>query len=80
LASTPAHRVSRSLATANFAKPWVRKNRGWFVTDGGRQVPLGAEKEQAFQSYHKLMAEDPAPAKKIQSDAVLAVLDRYLQW
>ena len=48
---------------ANFPKPWFRKNRGWFVTIGGRQVPLGADKNEAFQSYHKLMAEGPAPAK-----------------
>jgi integrase len=64
---------------ANFAKPWFRKNRGWFVTLGGRQVPLGADKDQAFQRYHQLMAAGPAPTKA-PSDSVLAVLERYLQW
>ena len=64
---------------ANFPKPWFRKNRGWFVTVGGRQVSLGADKDQAFQRYHKLMAEAPAPAKS-RSDSVLGVFERYLQW
>jgi hypothetical protein len=63
---------------ANFPKPWFRKNRGWLGTVAGRQVPLGADKNQALQRYHHLMAEGPAPSKA-PSNSVLAVLERYLQ-
>ena len=38
------------------AKPWYRKStKTWYVQLDGRQVPLGKDKDEAFQKYHQLM-------------------------
>jgi integrase len=39
-------------------KPWYRKGRGWYVTLDGQQVPLGKDKDQAFESWHKICASE----------------------
>jgi integrase len=42
--------------------PWFRKGRGWFVWVGGKQHPLGQEKDEAHRRFHLLMAgESPTP-------------------
>lgn len=42
---------------ARKSKPWYRKERGqWYVQHRGRQVPLGADKEQAERQWHAMMA------------------------
>ena len=40
-----------------FAKPWYRKRRGWYVTLDGQQIPLGKDREAAFEQYHDLMRQ-----------------------
>jgi integrase len=64
----------------NFPKPWFRKNRGWFVTLGGKQVPLGSEKEHAHKKYHALMAAGPAVQPRPAADSLLHVIERFLEW
>lgn len=42
---------------AHYPKPYFRKSRGcWYVQIDGRETTLGKEKDQAFTTYHGLMA------------------------
>jgi len=39
-------------------QPWFREaTASWYICIGGRQVPLGKDKDEAFRHYHRLMAE-----------------------
>lgn len=39
-----------------FPKPWFRQQTGqWYVQLGGRQIPLGSDRDAAFVEYHRLM-------------------------
>ncbi|MBM4089684.1 MAG: hypothetical protein FJ276_09690 [Planctomycetes bacterium] len=61
-----------------FPKPWYRTQWGvWYVTLNGRQHNLGPNRAAAFRKYHELMR---APAAKVSSDSVAAVLDAFLDW
>jgi integrase len=65
----------------HYPKPFFRALRGLrYVRIDGRQVNLGPDRDEAFRRYHDLMAsgrDQPAPPA---SDAVVSVLDAYLDW
>lgn len=43
---------------ARHPKPFFRKQtRSWYVTIGGRQIPLGKDRQVAFDQYHELMRD-----------------------
>ncbi|HEY2411072.1 MAG TPA: site-specific integrase [Pirellulaceae bacterium] len=59
-------------------KPWWRKERNaWFVTINGTRHNLGADKKEAKDRFHELMANKAVIAP---SDTVWAVLDAFLEW
>lgn len=60
-----------------FPKPWCRKNRGWYVTLDGEQIPLGKDREAAMAAYHKLMRQ-PKEKRKLSSVSVAALIDKFL--
>jgi integrase len=60
------------------AQPWFRKNRGWFVTLHGRQIPLGKEKKAAFEEYKRILRAPPT--KEVRSDSVAVLIDKFLDW
>lgn len=62
-----------------FPKPWCRKNRGWYVTLDGEQIPLGKDREAAMAAYHKLM-QQPREKRKVSSDSVAALVDKFLSF
>lgn len=65
---------------AHHPKPWYRKSRGvWYVQIDGKQHNLGADRAQAFELYHRLMAQ-PRNEPKVASDSVAAIFDAFLEW
>ena len=60
-------------------RPWKRRDRpGWFVQIDRKRHNLGADKEQAYQRYHELMAR---PHKRTLTPySVIAVIDDFLDW
>jgi integrase len=76
---------------SKFAKPFFRSSRGlWYVQLNGRQVNLGADKDQAHTRYHQLMSQrfTNAPAHSLGSSSpvaitsclVLELIDAFLGW
>jgi len=64
-----------------FPKPWYREPRGlWYVTLGGKQHNLGADREQAFARYRELIANWEQQAAQLPSDSVALLIDRFLEW
>jgi integrase len=60
-------------------KPFFRKfTNTWYVTLSGTQINLGADKEEAFQKYHELMAGRGRATISYRSMAHL--FDAYLSW
>ena len=60
-------------------KPYFRKyTKSWYVTLDGKQVPLGKDKEKAFETYHELMANRGQAQASFVFVAVL--FDKYLAW
>ena len=65
-----------------FPKPWYRPARGvWFVTLDGHQYNLGPDQAAAFEKY-KALLNKPRTAHpiSISSDAVVAIIDKFLEW
>jgi integrase len=61
------------------SKPWWRKDRqAWFVTINGQRHNLGPDREQAFQQFHRLMAQ--APVTPAPTTSVVAIMDTFLEW
>ena len=62
-----------------FPKPWYRPKRGvWYVTLDGKQHNLGPDRDEAFESYKKLLSQ---PQRRVvTSGAVVVVIDLYLDW
>ncbi len=59
-------------------KPWFRKStKSWYVQIDGVQVPLGRDKEEAQQKYHRLMAGRPNGQTVGRVDALL---DEFLEF
>ena len=60
------------------SKPWFRKStRSWYVQIDGVQVPLGRDKDEAQQKYHRLMAGRPNGQTVGRVDALL---DEFLEF
>jgi hypothetical protein len=39
-------------------QPWFRKStQSWYVCIGGRQIPLGKDRDEAFRKFHGMMAD-----------------------
>ena len=61
-------------------QPFFRSaTKSWYVQLGQRQVPLGPDKDAAWDEYHRLMTE----RKDIEATAdatVCAVLEAFLDW
>lgn len=70
--------MNRRLTMARRPTPWLRKGRGWYVQIGGKQVFLGAEKDEAFGRFHALMLK--GPEQPASAESLLAVLDAFLEW
>lgn len=67
----------------HFPKPFFRASRGlWYVQVDGRQVNLGADKDQAFDQYHKLMGKPKAvPAAAVNADQYVETYAcKFLEW
>lgn len=63
-----------------FPKPWFRPSRGvWYVTLGGEQINLGADRTAAFTEYARLMAE-PTTSPKVSADSLVGIIDAFLEW
>ncbi len=61
-----------------FAKPWYRRRRGWYVTLDGQQIPLGKDREAAFERYHDLMRQPRE--RKVPAASVVSIIDQFLDW
>jgi len=60
-------------------KPWFRKSRkSWFVTIGGVQHNLGANKREAHQLFHQLMRQPQK--RKVAPESIAAIADAFLDW
>jgi integrase len=65
----------------HYPRPFFRAPRGlWYVQLGGRQVNLGPDRDEAFRRYHDLMARGRDEAEPATGDAVVSVLDAFLDW
>lgn len=65
--------------STKYPKPWYRPARGvWYVTLDGKQYNLGADKDQAFEQYHRLMSTPPE--QRLSGDTVAELLDAFLEW
>jgi integrase len=62
-----------------FPRPWFRKGRGWYVTLGGQQTFLDADREQALARYHQLM-QQPRERRAVVAESVVAIVDAFLDW
>jgi len=64
-----------------YPKPFFRTARGaWFVQVAGKQINLGPDREAAFRRYHEVMGRPKADTQRVTADAVLGVLDAFLDW
>jgi integrase/recombinase XerC len=68
----------------HFPKPFFRpkKNR-WYVQLDGKHFNLGPDRDQAFDRYHKIMADrkQPVPVAALSSEPLLVeILDAFLDW
>ncbi len=65
----------------HYPKPFFRAPRGlWYVQIDGRQVNLGPDRDEAFRRYHDLMARGRDRPEPATGDAVVSVLDAFLDW
>jgi hypothetical protein len=63
----------------HYPKPFFRAPRGlWYVQLDGRQVNLGPDRDEAFRSYHDLMARGRGEPEPATGDAVVSILDAFL--
>ena len=64
-----------------FPKPFFRTARNaWYVQVAGKQVTLGPDRDAAFRRYHELMGRPKSDPQPVAADAVLSVLDAFLDW
>jgi integrase len=62
-------------------KPYFKKShKSWFVELNRKQINLGKDKEQAFQEYHRLMAEYKADIPVSQRATVAELVEQFLAW
>lgn len=48
----------RSKTVQKEPKLWPRGERGWYVTVGRRQIPLGKDEAEARKEYHRILASE----------------------
>jgi integrase len=65
---------------ARRSSPWLRKGRGWYVTIGGRQHPLGPDKNEAYRRFHELMTRPVDGDSSSAPASVLEILEDFLAW
>ena len=70
----------RSRRCRSFRSRFIAPRKAWFVQVAGKQVNLGPDYETAMCRYHELMGRPKAVAQPVASDAVLGVLDAFLDW
>jgi integrase len=63
----------------HYPKPFFKKARNcWYVEIDRRQVKLGPDRDEAFRTYHQLMAE---PKKQqVAGGSLAAIVDAFLEW
>ncbi len=60
-------------------KPFFRKQtQSWYCSIGGRQIPLGKEREAAEKQFHKLMTDRESVSAEITT--LYDLSQRYLDW
>ncbi|MEM9657743.1 MAG: site-specific integrase, partial [Planctomycetota bacterium] len=60
-------------------KPFFRKQtQSWYVQIGKKQVNLGRDEQDAWDQYHKIMAQ--RDSVDVPDDAVCNLLNHYLGW
>jgi hypothetical protein len=70
----------------HFPKPFYRAPRDrWYVEIDGKQINLGPDKDEAYRTYHQIMATrgQAAPPHQVsgeRSPPVVAILDLFLEW
>lgn len=61
-------------------KPFFRKQtQSWYVRLGKQFIPLGKDKEAAFEKYHAIMAKRRKETP-VSTDSVRKLLDLYWNW
>jgi len=61
-------------------KPFFRSQTGsWYLQLGKRQIPLGKDKESAWEQYHRLMGKR-ADGVPVETDCVARLFNLYLAW
>lgn len=71
------------MAKRTKAKPFFREQtKSWYVTLSGKQCPLGKDEDEAYQKYHRLMANYVAdrPAEVSKEAPVAVLLNAFLDW
>jgi hypothetical protein len=77
----PARASTGGLADAQGPQA-VLPNGPQHLVRAGRwqQINLGPDREVAFSRYHELMGRPRAEPQPVAADAVLGVLDAFLEW
>jgi len=61
------------------AKPYFRKQtKSWYFSTGGKQYPLGKDREEAFRKFHEMMAEKEVLPTSVATLYELSQV--YLDW
>lgn len=61
---------------------WYESRKAWYVEIGGKQILLAkgkANKAEAFEVFHRLMAEGASPARRVDL-SVEVMVDLFLSW
>ncbi len=65
---------------ARRSEPWFREGRGkWYVWHDGRQVPLAADKAEAFERWHDLMSLSRVTTAG-DKNPFSVVAEQFLDW
>ena len=66
---------------ARVPKPWWREDRqAWFVTIDCKRQNLGANRKEAMQRFHSLMATPARVGITKATESVAAIIDLLLDW
>jgi integrase len=64
---------------AHFPKPFFKKARGvWYVEIKRKQINLGPDRDEAFRTYHAMMAQPQR--QSAASGSLAAIFDAFLEW
>ena len=60
-------------------KPYFRKQtKSWYFSTGGKQIPLGKDREEAFDKFHELMLDRDNLAAELNT--LYGMSQHYLDW